>query len=527
MCLSPVNRPNPWYDPSVHASSRVQSLVHKVGTGFFKPETAYIASPCGVCAECVQARQNAFVQRAEIESRFNHIFFCTLTYDDKHLPHFTAKLDVSPEPINIEPVERSFDYDDAYLDLCDFDLTEHSATQLIWEDDYVWSEPDLYGSRHLESVRKKVVGHIPPVGVDRDDNIINVDNWEEECCLDSDSISVSIPYAEVHDIQLLFKRLRDNLMILPEFSGRSLKYMAVSELGKEHGRPHFHILFFVSKLESDYIKKWEPGKAPKHAGSQEFKPSVLFGLERLLYDKVKEFWSVNVGTRKNPIYEPRFEHHTKISGNKVYTNYELHYVDPAGTDGGTLNVAYYVGKYALKDSPWEKKRKAFCYDNMLPERAFETWNKIKSRLLLSKGFGLNAVYVHASDVVRKCEKRRLMVPDWRLCEELRVDSIKDAGKQPFAIYINKDGKHVPLAQYYKRRPEVFGYYEFAEIQSNLTQEMLDKQYNRLDNIPELDKKIQKRKKRFEIMAKNSSFEDGLKLGNLNKIISNPVYNVRI
>ena len=48
--------------------------------------STHIEVPCGHCRECIRAKQNSVVQRVQQESRFNHLFFCTLTYSPETLP---------------------------------------------------------------------------------------------------------------------------------------------------------------------------------------------------------------------------------------------------------------------------------------------------------------------------------------------------------------------------------------------------------------------------------------------------------
>lgn len=50
----------------------------------------YIPVPCGHCTECVQMRQSSLVQRVQVEQRKNHLFFCTLTYQDSSMPFVTT-----------------------------------------------------------------------------------------------------------------------------------------------------------------------------------------------------------------------------------------------------------------------------------------------------------------------------------------------------------------------------------------------------------------------------------------------------
>lgn len=74
MCLSPINIPNPNY-------GRHDKLSYLVDT-----RSRFIGVPCGHCTECIANRQMNFVQRIQMESVKNHLFFSTLTYNNEMLP---------------------------------------------------------------------------------------------------------------------------------------------------------------------------------------------------------------------------------------------------------------------------------------------------------------------------------------------------------------------------------------------------------------------------------------------------------
>lgn len=74
MCISPVRIRNPNYH------SKNPYAKYKDTSSF------YINVPCGHCPDCVSVRQMSFTQRVQMESLDNHIFFCTLTYNDESLP---------------------------------------------------------------------------------------------------------------------------------------------------------------------------------------------------------------------------------------------------------------------------------------------------------------------------------------------------------------------------------------------------------------------------------------------------------
>ena len=60
------------------------------------------------------------------------------------------------------------------------------------------------------------------------------------------STGFDIRYASRRDVTLMCKRLRKSNAF-----GRDWKYLAVSELGTKHARPHFHLIFAVDKYPSD------------------------------------------------------------------------------------------------------------------------------------------------------------------------------------------------------------------------------------------------------------------------------------
>lgn len=74
MCVSPTRIRN----PNFH--------IYNSGTRFKDTESAFINVPCGVCSECVAVRQMSYIQRLQMEETKNHLFFCTLTYNNESLP---------------------------------------------------------------------------------------------------------------------------------------------------------------------------------------------------------------------------------------------------------------------------------------------------------------------------------------------------------------------------------------------------------------------------------------------------------
>lgn len=78
MCISPIRIRNPNFG------------INNVGTKYKDTVSAFINVPCGHCSECVSVRQMGYVQRLQLESVKNHMFFCTLTYNNESMPYLSV-----------------------------------------------------------------------------------------------------------------------------------------------------------------------------------------------------------------------------------------------------------------------------------------------------------------------------------------------------------------------------------------------------------------------------------------------------
>lgn len=311
MCLTPFTIKNPNYGLS------------SVGLNYLKDcESQYLSIPCGHCPECIAVKQMYWVQRIKMESQKNYVFFCTLTYDNKHLPSVTT------------------------------------------------------------------------------------------------STGYDIRFADIHDIQLLFKRLR-NKSLVP----RRFRYLAVSELGKKSGRPHFHIIFLLRKWSCD----------------NEHTP---FYLERVLYDVVKDSWVKNVGSRKNPVYEPLFTFVKKYVHGELKSNYDLHYVSPNLSSSDCSSVAFYVLKYMMKPSDRAVRLQRALHMNLDEEEYDDIWSLVRPRLVCSKGFGFNV-----------CDG----IPDEDIVSKLKSDVLRSDKSLGYPQFFSPDvsGQTFPLSDYYRKSPLVF------------------------------------------------------------------------
>ena len=469
MCLSPILKKNPNYSyrgevlinhRKYETANPLQERIAKTARGFcHDADNSYLYIPCGHCAECVAAKQNAIVQRASVESVYNHLFFCTLTYDNKHIPKLVVRVPKKSTHETEENAPELFGVNSSETLVCP--TTDFEECEFV---DRSYDESEI--ERRLADAGFDV-GLDDVTGVQDDPLAPDASDEYDE---------VEFTYADIHHVQLLMKNLRDNL----EIDGRSWKYICVSELGKTNGRPHFHILFFVEKLPQDMNADGTVNR------------SQMYNLEKKLYQAVFKYWAINVGTRKNPVYEKLFTYRKRFYGNKCYTNFDLHYVDPKLSPSGTSNVTFYVTKYLMKGSKKEEHRQQFLHLNLSETQYQAVWSAIKCRCTISKGFGLDsrmytqvvsipmyigpsscdyAAYLksllafddlpaddandHSKDFVYKTVKKRIMVPNFEAVGKIRDQLIRDAGKAPYPVFISPDGKHVPLAHYYKTKGYIY------------------------------------------------------------------------
>lgn len=214
----------------------------------------------------------------------------------------------------------------------------------------------------------------------------------------------TIPYADISDVQKMFKRIRkDNLFLRP------FKYLFVSERGKK-GRPHYHGMIFIPKSKED----------------DTLYPAVM---EKHISNVLISEWRRNYGSRRNPIWKPLFTYRVKYAHGKRYCNFDCHYVVPHSTDHGSDDVAFYISKYVLKPSIRENRLQQALKLNLTPDQYEQVWNIVRSRSFTSLGFGgyteLEKRYV------RNCIERSADEPD----------GLK---------YYGLDGSTQPLSRYYRK-----------------------------------------------------------------------------
>ena len=96
MCLSPVRIKNP-------------NLGLVGPNARFKDTTSHMINvPCGVCADCLRAKQMQYVQRLQCEELVNHLFFCTLTYNNDMIPQIVTSTGYSIRFADVRDLQNMF-----------------------------------------------------------------------------------------------------------------------------------------------------------------------------------------------------------------------------------------------------------------------------------------------------------------------------------------------------------------------------------------------------------------------------------
>lgn len=202
---------------------------------------------------------------------------------------------------------------------------------------------------------------------------------------------------------------RDRL--LPPF-----KYVFVSEFGKNHLRPHFHALIYFRcpfSRRDDRFEVWRHNV------------EVAFG------DWFRDNWAVNIGTRKEPLYELLYTYIVK-GDKRTFDFHAVVHSDSAADDA----AVYYVSKYLFKSNEKLEKFKRLVYvrykQGFVSDERYKKFKEVTSRnLRISKYFG------YPFDDVQLA----------------RVDKgfrFAVSQKMPFPCYVATDGQQQVFPQYLKR-----------------------------------------------------------------------------
>lgn len=471
MCLNPLHKRNNYFG--------AQAIEHKI---MHDTEHMYLNLPCGHCADCIAVKQSSWIQRMTEEAKYNHVFFATLTYDNKHLPCLTieksladSRTKAAEAPQAPEMVDMSDLFDEegklvpgAYDTLTTLGLVHRGEPDVT---DFMSDDLGVAPSLRAATDEKGVIRLERTFDIE-DPLKTQYTSFEDA---PKGKHLINIRYADIHHLQLMFKRMRDNNQL-----GRNFRYIAVSERGKKGARPHFHILFLV----------------PRRPGDDS---CDIANLEAALKDMLLQFWSTNVGTRKHPVYERNFTYRQRWIGRKLYRNFDCHYVQPNLTTDGVANVAYYVTKYIFKESPREEELRKLLFANLVHTDSTGVrdltdfrliWDIVKSRMVCSKGLGIDGIMETVETVKYEplsvpeyaeqyaardravclssdlpgddyeltavprfrilTQKRRIVVPNFDLIQHLKDNALREKEKG-ICIYVKYNGEHVTLARYYQDR----------------------------------------------------------------------------
>lgn len=345
--------------------------------------------------------------------------------------------------------------------------------------------------------------HLPEILVDNPFEEDKIPNLPKECYSVERAKSKKTGIERVavfrySDIQRLMKNLRnyfgtkngrptnEYMTLLKDIGtircdkGYRFKYLVAGERGGAKKRPHYHILFFVEPTPKmrEYQQQGALGKAGLRA--------ECLKMENHLRDLVRKYWSINKGTKKNPIWEPLFTYAEKWINGKKYSNFDLHYVDPYSSEKNHNSVFYYVTKYLIKgiasDHVYYKRLWALNVDKHLR-------NLAKTFIRCSRGLG-SPVPLRSNGV-----------DDWccEYCEEIFTTIVRNAIRgsldKGFSFVEPLTGKVSPLSRYYARRlplayfrqrydyleahPEL-KYDEFADLTNRHYHEVMDRELNKVD-----------------------------------------------
>lgn len=173
-------------------------------------DPAVLTIPCGKCAECLEQKQKDYIFRTWYEKqKFDRkygenvrMFFLTLTFTKESVP------------VQVQELKYSY--------------RENGCLKYS-------SDPDVL-NKALHNNNKKFFA--------------NYDSPEIRRCM---CVPDDFTYSDTHKFRLVpdydmiekfFKRLRIRLDRLPHFNFE-ISYLCATELGKEHFRPHYHLILIV------------------------------------------------------------------------------------------------------------------------------------------------------------------------------------------------------------------------------------------------------------------------------------------
>lgn len=172
---------------------------------------------------------------------------------------------------------------------------------------------------------------------------------------------------------------------------------------------------------------------------------VLDEWKRNVTDVFIKFRGKLVRDWRNPVYKPCCTYVERFVRGKLRSNYDLHYVNPRTSDGGTADVGFYVLKYMMKPSDRVKRLQQALRLNLDDHEYESIWKVVKPSVFYSKHFGLSGSGV-----------RNEWKPSQRILDYVRDSVQKSKKTSVYPEFINPvDGKHFPLSRFYKSRGDCF------------------------------------------------------------------------
>lgn len=258
----------------------------------------------------------------------------------------------------------------------------------------------------------------------------------------SDSGTVRLYYSDRTHVQHLIKRLRNE----PLFADRDLRYFGVTEYGTSRFRPHHHLLFFVAKRKGDTT-------------------AVASDIEAFLYEKIQYYYGKNIGTRKQPIYEPyfTFARRYNFATGREEANYDCRLVrdlrpgrvegsqnigDPTAIASVTQYLISYVNKPSACEElllPWLEQYHPSTGIGLDKKTYRKLYSLLKCRCYYSKHFGFG--FTDEGFKVSPCPKT-LTATKQKINHETFFAALPETAEEFQSLYLSPvDPKYAPLKEY--------------------------------------------------------------------------------
>lgn len=230
-------------------------------------------------------------------------------------------------------------------------------------------------------------------------------------------------YTDYSDVQLMIKRLRNQNVL-----DREWRYLCVNEYGDAKLRPHVHLIFFVSKLDTDDVL-------------------TPYNIEKILFDNIGPNFAKNVGSKKKPVYEQLFTYRCGWKNGVFRSNYFVKYVDIGDdiqTDTTYKTINYLIG-YVNKPQKIDGLLNNLLTTYSDYEFVKRVKNVLSSKVRYSKGFGfgfVNGVKNHLPMVYTSISGARALYTDLKntlpkTYEEFR-DTYRDLRNRVMYFFENTD-----------------------------------------------------------------------------------------